>query len=207
MPKLVLGIPKGSLQESTVQMLLKAGYRVEVRLRSYYPAIDDEEIDARLIRPQDMPRFVEKGTVDAGVTGADWVAENESRVIAVAELVYAKQRLTPVRWVVAVPEDSPVKRVEDLQGKSISTELVNVTRKFLDAHGVKAPGRIAKTYPRKEHGLLPRREVEFVDQPDGVLVVKASKLSRGKRVVAALLRGGKVKGDTESWLRLTRGTA
>jgi ATP phosphoribosyltransferase len=138
MAKLIFGIPKGSLQESTIQLLLKAGYRVEVRPRSYYPAIDDEEIEARLIRPQDMPRFVEKGAVDAGLTGADWVAENESDVVAVADLVYAKQRLTTVRWVIAVPEDSPIQRVEDLDGKSVSTELVNVTQKFLAARGVDA---------------------------------------------------------------------
>jgi len=138
MPKLVFGIPKGSLQESTIQMMLRAGYRVEVRPRSYYPAIDDPEMEARLIRPQDMPRFVEKGTVDAGLTGADWVAENESDVVAVAELVYAKQHLTPVRWVIAVPQDSSLERLEDLEGKSISTELVNVTRKFLKRRGVSA---------------------------------------------------------------------
>jgi len=138
MRKLVFAIPKGSLQESTIQMMLRAGYRVEVRARSYYPAIDDKEIEARLIRPQDMPRFVEKGAVDAGLTGADWVAENESDVVAVAELIYAKQHLMPVRWVIAVPDDSPVRRVEDLQGKTISTELVNVTRRFLKERGVKA---------------------------------------------------------------------
>jgi ATP phosphoribosyltransferase len=138
MPKLVFGIPKGSLQESTIQMMLRAGYRVEVHPRSYYPAIDDPEMEARLIRPQDMPRFVEKGTVDAGLTGADWVAENESDVVAVAELVYAKQHLTSVRWVIAVPQDSPLERLEDLEGKSISTELVSVTRKFLKRRGVSA---------------------------------------------------------------------
>jgi len=137
-PELIFGIPKGSLQNSTLQTMLRAGYRVEVSSRSYFPAIDDEEIQARLVRPQDMSRFVEKGAIDAGLTGADWVAENESDVVAVAELVYAKQRLVPVRWVVAVPDDSDIQSVTDLQGLTISTELVNVTRKFLADQGVEA---------------------------------------------------------------------
>ncbi|MHC4481255.1 MAG: ATP phosphoribosyltransferase [Planctomycetota bacterium] len=138
MKKLVFGIPKGSLQENTIQLMLRAGYRVEPRHRSYYPAIDDEEMAARLIRPQDMPRFVEKGSVDAGLTGADWVAENASDVVTVAQLVYAKQQLVPVRWVIAVPKDSPIQSVQDLQGKSLSTELVNVTRSFLESRGIEA---------------------------------------------------------------------
>ena len=138
MNKIILGIPKGSLQASTIEMMRKAGYRVEVRGRSYYPATDDDELQLRLIRPQDMSRFVERGIIDAGLTGADWVAENYSDVVKVAELVYAKQELVPVRWVVAVPEDSPIQRVEDLNGKRVSTELVSVTRKFLRQRGVEA---------------------------------------------------------------------
>ena len=138
MNKLVLGIPKGSLQESTLQMMLRAGYRIQVGRRSYYPAIDDQEIEARLIRPQDMSRFVQKGSVDAGLTGADWVAECESDIVVVAELVYAKHLLAPVRWVLAVAEDSPFRSVQDLQGKRISTELVNVTIKYLQEQGVEA---------------------------------------------------------------------
>jgi len=138
MKKLRLGIPKGSLQASTLEMMAKAGYQVEVRPRSYYPAVDDEELSLRLIRPQDMSRFVERGILDAGLTGADWVAENGSDVEHVASLLYAKQELVPVRWVVAVPVDSPIRSVSDLQGKRISTELVNVTRRFLAERGVQA---------------------------------------------------------------------
>ena len=133
-----LGIPKGSLQQSTLEMMEKAGYRVQAGTRSYYPAVDDEELNMRLIRPQDMSRFVERGIIDAGLTGADWVAENESDVVKVAELIYAKQQLIPVRWVIAVGNDSPVSKVEDLEGKRVSTELVNVTRKFLSERGVTA---------------------------------------------------------------------
>lgn len=138
MSELSLAIPKGSLQESTVAMMSKAGFRVQVRPRSYYPAVDDEELKCRLIRPQDMSRFVERGIIDAGLTGADWVAENDSDVVRVTELVYAKQELVPVRWVVAVHEDSDVRTVQDLAGKRISTELVNVTRKFLAERGISA---------------------------------------------------------------------
>ncbi len=138
MNKLNLGIPKGSLQQSTIDMMGKAGFRVDVRTRSYYPAIDDEELACRLIRPQDMSRFVERGIIDAGLTGADWVAENESNVVHVAELVYAKQELVPVRWVIAVDEGSEIQEVGDLAGKRISTELVNVTRKFLAQRGIEA---------------------------------------------------------------------
>ncbi|OHB94188.1 MAG: ATP phosphoribosyltransferase [Planctomycetes bacterium RIFCSPHIGHO2_12_FULL_52_36] len=138
MASLILGIPKGSLQEATVEMMKRAGYKVRVPQRSYYPSIDDEELEGRLIRPQDMSRYVEKGIIDAGLTGADWVKENGSDVKVVASLVYAKQQLTKVRWVMAVPEDSPVRKVSDLQGKRIATELVNVTRGFLSERGVTA---------------------------------------------------------------------
>lgn len=156
MSKLILGIPKGSLQEATVQIMLRAGYRLEASGRSYYPAIDDDEIEARLMRPQDMSRFVEKGTVDCGLTGTDWVAENGSDVITVAELVYAKQQLVPVRWVIAVAEDSPIQRVKDLDGKSISTELVNVTRRFLQERGVTAEVEFS-------HGATETKVPDLVD--------------------------------------------
>jgi len=138
MASLILGIPKGSLQEATVEMMKRAGYKVRVPQRSYYPSIDDEELEGRLIRPQDMSRYVEKGIIDAGLTGADWVKENGSDVRVVASLVYAKQQLTKIRWVMAVPEDSPIRKVLDLQGKRIATELVNVTRGYLSERGVTA---------------------------------------------------------------------
>ncbi len=156
MEQLVFGIPKGSLQESTLQLLLKAGYRAEVGHRSYYPAIDDEQIDARLLRPQDMPRFVAKGIVDAGLTGADWVAENESDVVPVCDLVYAKQQLVPVRWVVAVTEDSGIQSVQDLEGRTVSTELVNVTRKFLRDRDVNATVEFS-------HGATETKVPDLVD--------------------------------------------
>src|SRR3990172_11735896 len=131
MASLILGIPKGSLQEATVEMMKRAGYKVRVPQRSYYPSIDDEEMEGRLIRPQDMSRYVEKGIIDAGLTGADWVKENGSDVRVVASLVYAKQQLTKVRWVLAVPEDSTVRSLVHLHCKKIATKLINVTRQYL----------------------------------------------------------------------------
>ena len=128
--KLVLGIPAGSLQESTLDLLGRAGYNVSVSSRSYYPSIDDEQISPLLLRAQEMSHFVEAGNVDVGLTGYDWICENGSDVVEIAELVYAKTRLSPVRWVLAVPEESSVGTVEDLEGGTVATELVNVTRKY-----------------------------------------------------------------------------
>ena len=133
-----LGIPKGSLQESTVRIFAKAGYRIRVSSRSYFPSIDDDEIEAVLFRAQEMSRYVEDGIIDCGITGNDWIEENASEVERVAELVYAKQSMKPVRWVLAVPEASNVKRVKDLEGKKIATELVKVTTKYLADRKVKA---------------------------------------------------------------------
>lgn len=138
MSTLILGIPKGSLQQSTCEMMQRAGFVVRISDRSYYPAIDDSELQCRLIRPQDMSRYVEKGIIDVGLTGADWVEENDSEVTVVTDLVYAKQQQTKVRWVMAVPEDSAIQTPADLEGKRIATELVNVTRKYLRRKGVNA---------------------------------------------------------------------
>lgn len=136
--KLRIGLPKGSLETATLQMFKKAGFNISQGQRSYFPAIDDEELEAILIRAQEMPRYVEEGVLDVGLTGKDWIVENKSRVVEVAELIYAKQGLRPVRWVLAVPKDSPIKSVKGLKGKRIATELVNVTRAYLRKNKVKA---------------------------------------------------------------------
>jgi ATP phosphoribosyltransferase len=136
--KLVLGLPKGSLQESTFELMAKAGFPVSVGSRSYSPSTDDPELDLVMFRAQEMARYTQDGVLDAGLTGRDWVTENAADVVEVGELVYAKERLTPVRWVLAVPEGSPVQGVEDLEGKLIATELVNTTRKYLAEKGVEA---------------------------------------------------------------------
>ena len=136
--KLRLGLPKGSLQDSTFKIFKKAGFNITVGSRSYFPYIDDVEIDPVLIRAQEMSRYVEDGTLDCGITGEDWILENGSDVVRIQELVYAKTGMNSVRWVLAVPNDSPIKSVKDLQGKRIATELKGFTEKYLKDHGVKA---------------------------------------------------------------------
>ena len=133
-----LGLPKGSLQEATFKLLRKAGYAISVSPRSYFPSINDEEIEPILIRAQEIPRYVDEGVIDVGITGKDWIMDSKVKIIEVVDLVYAKQGLKPVRWVLAVPKDSSIKKVQQLQGKRIATELVNVTKEFLTRMGVKA---------------------------------------------------------------------
>lgn len=138
MNKLKLGIPKGSLQESTLELFKKAGVRVFATERSYFPSSDDDELDIMMVRSQEMARYVEDGTFDAGLTGLDWVLESGAKVEEVCELRYAKSGFRPVRWVLAVPELSTIKTVKDLRGKRIATEAVNITKNFLAKNGVKA---------------------------------------------------------------------
>lgn len=135
---LKLGIPAGSLQEATGELFRKAGYKISFASRSYYPTIDDPEIHCTLIRAQEMPRYVENGSLDCGLTGYDWILENDARVVEVAELVFSKVSKRPVRWVLAVPNDSPIRTVQDLQGKRIATEVVGLTKRWLARHGVSA---------------------------------------------------------------------
>ena len=138
MAVLQLGIPKGSLQKSTIDIFAKAGYRITVSTRSYYPVINDEEIECMLIRAQEMARYVDEGILDAGLTGYDWIMETGSNAVKVEELVYGKVGKNSLRWVLAVPENSDIKSVKDLEGKRIATEVINMTKKYLDQHGVTA---------------------------------------------------------------------
>ena len=138
MNQLKLGIPKGSLQDATIDLFARAGWRITLSSRSYVPSIDDPEIECLMVRAQEMARYVETGALDAGITGHDWVVETEANVDELAELVYAKQRLARVRWVLAVPEDSGIRQPSDLSGKIIATEVVKTTEKYLARHGVKA---------------------------------------------------------------------
>jgi len=138
MSRLKLGIPKGSLQEATLDLFSRAGWKISLSSRSYVPSIDDEEIECLLVRAQEMARYVETGALDAGITGHDWVVETSAAVDELAELVYAKQRLSRVRWVLAVPEDSTVRGPRDLEGKVIATEVVRITERYLQQHGTSA---------------------------------------------------------------------
>jgi len=136
--KLKPGLPKGSLQEATLELFRRAGFEIKVNSRSYFPSIDDPEIECMLIRAQEMARYVEDGILDAGLTGHDWILENEADIVELADLVYAKQTFGKVRWVLAVPDKAPCQSVKDLEGKIIATELVKVTERYLAKNGVKA---------------------------------------------------------------------
>jgi ATP phosphoribosyltransferase len=133
-----LAIPNGNLQQATVELFDKAGYEMKVPDRSYFPTTDDPEIECMLVRPQEQPRYVQDGIIDAGITGYDWIQETGANVIEVAEMVYSKVSRRPTRWVLVVPDDSPIHSVADLEGKRIATELVNLTRAFLEARGIRA---------------------------------------------------------------------
>jgi len=135
---LKLGIPKGSLEEATVNLFARAGYKIQISSRSYFPAIDDVEIECMLIRAQEIARYVMDGVLDAGLTGKDWVMENRADVVEIADLIYSKATARPVRWVLAVPNDSDIHSVKDLQGKRIATEVVNMTTDYLKKHDVTA---------------------------------------------------------------------
>ncbi len=137
-PQLKIALPKGSLQESTYKLFARAGWKISTSSRSYFPRMDDPELSAVLIRAQEIARYIQDGVMDCGLTGRDWVAENDADVVEVAQLVYAKAEARPVRWVVAVPNDSDMHTVKDLEGKRIATELVNTTKKYLAQNGVNA---------------------------------------------------------------------
>ena len=137
MKLLKLGIPKGSLEKATIELFRRSGWKITVDSRSYFPAIDDPQISCTLVRAQEMSRFVEMGALDVGLTGKDWILENESDVVAVQDLVYSKATQQPARWVLVVAETSPVKRIEDLKGKKVFTELVNFTRRYFAEKGIK----------------------------------------------------------------------
>src|SRR5438067_2313110 len=138
MSRLKLGIPKGSLQDATLDLFSRAGWKITLGSRSYVPTIDDDEIECLLVRAQEMARYVESGALDAGITGHDWVVETGASVGELSELIYAKQRLARVRWVLAVPEDSAIREPRHLEGKVIATEVVHITENYLARHGVKA---------------------------------------------------------------------
>src|SRR3989449_10884402 len=136
--KLRFGLPKGSLQDATIEKMGRAGWNISVSSRSYVPYVDDDELEIRLIRAQEISRYVELGFLDCGITGYDWIQENNSNVHEVGEFLFSKATRQPTRWVLAVPETSPIKSVKDLTGKRIATEVVNLTKKYLKQHGVKA---------------------------------------------------------------------
>ena len=136
MNELKLGLPKGSLEEATLNLFRKSGWKITGSSRSYFPTIDDDTLHCSLARPQEMSRYVESGTLDAGITGKDWTFENQSDIVVVAEMVYSKASFRPTRWVLAVPQDSPIKTIEDVKGKRVATEMVNFTKRYFQERNI-----------------------------------------------------------------------
>jgi len=163
MKKLKLGLPKGSLQNATIDLFSKAGFRVYIGERSYFPVCDDDELEIMMVRAQEMPVYVESGVLDAGLTGYDWVRENRARVKEVCELVYAKYGFKPVRWVLAVPEKSSIRSVKDLKGKRVATELVNVVSDYLNKKKVKAKVEFSWGATEAKAGYLADAIVELTE--------------------------------------------
>ena len=207
MKKLKLGLPKGSLQEATFKVFERAGFKIYVSGRSYFPGIDDDEIEPVLLRAQEMSRYVEEGVLDCGITGADWILENNSNVKSLADLAYAKQSSMKVRWVLAVPEDSSVKSVKDLGGKRIATELVKVTKNYLKKNRVKAEVEFSwgATEAKVATGLVDA-VVELTETGSSL---KANKLRVVSTVCESTTRfianekPSRIRGNKRKWSRLS----
>jgi ATP phosphoribosyltransferase len=193
MKKLKIAIPKGSLQEYTLKILQKAGFNFSISERSYFPSIDDEEIEAMIIRAQEIARYVEDGIFDIGITGKDWILESGSSVVEVKDLIYSKQSFRPVKWVLAVPEDSKIKSVKDLEGKRIATEVVNITKRYLKKNNVKATVEFS-------WGATEVKAPELVDAIVEVTETGRSLRANKLRIVDVVLESTtKIIANKESW--------
>jgi ATP phosphoribosyltransferase len=180
MNKLIIGLPKGSLQESTYALFAKAGFKIKGNSRSYFPSIDDSEIELRLLRSQEMSRYVEQGMLDAGISGLDWIAANDSDVQIICDMVYSKVSKRPVRWVLAVPQDSEIQSVKDLEGKRIATEGVALVERWLEKHGVKADVEFS-------WGATEVKVPEFVDAIVDITETGSSLKAHNLRIVDTLM--------------------
>lgn len=180
MNKLIIGLPKGSLQESTYALFGKAGFNIKGSSRSYFPSIDDDEIELRLLRSQEMSRYVEQGMLDAGISGLDWIAANGSDVQIICDMVYSKVSKRPVRWVLAVPENSDIQSVKDLEGKRIATEGVSLVERWLEKHGVKADVEFS-------WGATEVKVPEFVDAIVDITETGSSLRAHNLRIVDTLM--------------------
>jgi len=192
--ELKLGIPKGSLQGATIELFKRSGWKISGTDRSYFPSIDDTELRCSVIRAQEMSRYVESGTLDAGITGRDWIQENGSDVHVVAELVYAKASFRPVRWVLAVPQDSPVQKVEDLRGKRIATEMVNFTRRYFADRDI--PVEVEFSWGATEAKAAHRLVDAIIEVTETGSTIRA----HGLRIVADLLESSpQLIANKEAW--------
>jgi len=193
MNKLRLGLPKGSLQEATFQLFKRAGFNITVRSRSYFPAIDDPELEVVLMRAQEIPRYVNEGVLDAGLSGYDWIMENEADVVEVADLVYSKQTNNPIRLVLAVADQSGINSVRDLEGKRIATELVNVTKNYLARNGVSALVEFS-------YGATEVKVPDLVDAIADITETGSSLKANNLRIIATILESTtKLHSNRLSW--------
>lgn len=191
--KLRLGLPKGSLQEATFNLFKQAGFDLTVRSRSYFPAVNDPELEVVLMRAQEIPRYVDEGVLDAGLSGLDWILENEADVVEVADLVYAKSTSNPISLVIAVANNSNINSVHDLNGKRVATELVRVTQKYLESHGVKAT--IEYSY-----GATEVKVPHLVDAIADITETGSSLKANNLRVIATILESTtKLHANKDSW--------
>jgi ATP phosphoribosyltransferase len=180
--ELKLGLPKGSLENTTIELFKRSGWKISGMDRSYFPSVDDPALRCNVCRPQEMSRYVESGTLDAGITGKDWILENASDVHVVAELVYSKVSFKPVRWVLAVPQESPIRKIEDLKGKKIATEMVNFTRRYFAERGI--PVEVEFSWGATEA----KAAEELVDAIVEVTETGSTIRAHGLRIVAELLQ-------------------
>ncbi len=193
MNKLIIGLPKGSLQESTYALFAKAGFNIKGNSRSYFPTIDDDEVELRLLRSQEMSRYVEQGMLDAGISGLDWIAANDSDVQIICDMVYSKVSKRPVRWVLAVPQDSDIQSVKDLEGKRIATEGVALVERWLEKNGVKAEVEFS-------WGATEVKVPEFVDAIVDITETGSSLKAHNLRIVDTLMESyTQFFSSKESW--------
>lgn len=194
MNKLRLGIPKGSLEKATIELFRRAGWHIQVNGRSYFPDIDDPEITCSMCRAQEMSRYIENGTLDCGLTGKDWIMENDSRVVVVADLIYSKASTRPVRWVLAVPADSGIKSLKDLAGKKIATELVNYTKRYFASRNI--PVSVEFSWGATEAKVVDGLADAIVEVTETGSTIKAHNL----RIVDVLLvTNTKLIANREAW--------
>lgn len=191
--KLRLGLPKGSLQEATFNLFKQAGFEINVRSRSYFPAVNDPELEIILMRAQEIPRYVAEGVLDAGISGMDWILENEADVVEVADMVYAKSTSNPIRLVIAVAKDSDILEVSDLKGKRIATELVKVTQKYLKDNGVTASVEFS-------YGATEVKVPDLVDAIADITETGSSIKANNLRILATILESTtKLHANKNSW--------
>ncbi len=195
MPKfLKFGIPKGSLEKATLDLFQKAGWMIKVSTRNYFPSVDDQQLSCALIRAQEMSRYVEEGVLDAAITGKDWILENDSDVVEIEELVYAKESLRPVRWVLVVTENSPIRKLEDMEGKKVATELVSFTRRFFAEKGI--PVKVEFSWGTTEAKVVEGLVDAIVDVTETGSTIRA----HGLRIVHELLQSTpRLIANKESW--------